>query len=89
MQIGDTITVSKEEAKALRKQGWMPRGDIVTMMYVGLPEERQQASKRPPRDPSTLSQNRKAVNSRNWRAKRVWSPAEHAFVARKLAEASA
>jgi hypothetical protein len=88
-QIGDTITVSYEEAKELRKQGWRPRNDVVVMMYVGKPEPTQ----RPGRhiDPSTLSHDRKAVNSRNFRARekaKKWNAAEHAFVARKLAEAA-
>lgn len=35
MQIGDTVTVSYEESKKLRKEGWKPRNDVVVMMYVG------------------------------------------------------
>lgn len=38
MNIGDTVTVSYEESKKLRKVGWMPRHDVVVMMYVGQPK---------------------------------------------------
>jgi hypothetical protein len=90
MEIGDTITVSYEESRTLRKQGWRPRNDVVVMTYVGKPEPTQP---RPGRyiDPSTLSQDRKATNSRNYRSRekaKKWNAAEHAFVARKLAEAA-
>ena len=38
MRIGETITVSYEDSKRLRKEGWKPRNDVVVMMYVGKPE---------------------------------------------------
>lgn len=38
MNIGDTVTVSYEESKKLRKEGWRPRNDVVVMMYVGHPQ---------------------------------------------------
>jgi hypothetical protein len=39
MKIGTTRTVSYEDSRRLRKEGWMPRNDIVVMMYVGKPEK--------------------------------------------------
>ncbi len=39
MQIGDTRTVSYEESKKLRREGWKPRNDVVVMTYVGKPEK--------------------------------------------------
>lgn len=38
MNIGDTITVTYEQSKQLRKEGWKPRNDVVVMMFVGVPE---------------------------------------------------
>lgn len=38
-QIGDTITVSYEESRKLRKEGWQARNDVVVMTYVGKPEK--------------------------------------------------
>lgn len=38
MNIGETITVTYEESKKLRKEGWRPRNDVVVMTYVGKPE---------------------------------------------------
>lgn len=75
MQIGDTITVPYEESKRRRKEGWKVRNDIVVMMYVGLPD-------------SSVPSNYEAAATRRTR-KRGWSAADHEFVARKLAEASA
>jgi len=36
--IGTTQTVTYEESKRLRKQGWKARNDVVVMMFVGQPE---------------------------------------------------
>lgn len=75
MQIGDTITVTVEEAKALRKQGYLPRGDLVTMMYVGLPD-------------SSVQSNISIASAKGVaRRRKGWSAADHAFAARKIAEA--
>lgn len=78
-EIGHTVTVSKEEAKALRKQGWMPRGDLVVMMFVDTPDtSREKASEAAKK----CWQERRARNG-------GWSDKQHDFVARKLAEARA
>jgi len=77
-KIGDTITVSKEEAKALRKQGWMHRGDIVTMMFVG----------RPPKSVKSNMTIASEIACEKTRGK-SWLKSDHEFVARKLAEARA
>lgn len=37
MNIGDQVTVSYEDSKRLRKEGWRPRNDVVVMMYIGKP----------------------------------------------------
>lgn len=77
--IGETRTVTKEEVKALRKQGWLPRNDLVVMMFVDQPDtSREKASQ---------------AAKECWKARRAknggWTDKQHAFVARKLAEASA
>jgi hypothetical protein len=77
MEIGDTITVSYEESRTMRKQGWKPRTDIVVMMYVGQPEDGKKKA----------SEAAKKV----WKERRergLWNKRQHAFVARKLAEAA-
>ncbi len=79
MNIGDMITVTAEEAKALRKQGYMPRSDLVTMMYVGIPN-------------AAVPSNRSIASAKGGEATRRnmgWSKKDHEFVARKLAEANA
>jgi hypothetical protein len=35
MNIGDLCTVTYEQSKQLRKEGWKPRNDVVVMMFVG------------------------------------------------------
>jgi hypothetical protein len=39
MQIGDLRFVSREQAKLLRKKGFMPVDCVVMMKFVGLPEK--------------------------------------------------
>ena len=76
MQVGETRTVTIDEAKAMRKQGWMRRDDIVTMMYVGLPD-------------SSVRSNISIASEKGGEAvrRKTWTSADHAFVNRKLAEA--
>lgn len=45
MNIGDTITVTYEQSKQLRKEGWKPRNDVVVMMYVGQAETPQPSNR--------------------------------------------
>ena len=75
--VGETRTVTKEEAKALRKQGWMPRGDLVVMMFVDRPDDSRR--------------NYVEAAKKTWETRRAksdtWNKSQHAFVARKLAEA--
>lgn len=78
MQIGDTITVSYEESKKLRKAGWKPRNDVVVMMYVGVPS-------------TSVPSNRSIASAKGGEATRRnmgWSKKDHEFVARKLAESA-
>lgn len=78
-KIGETITVSYDESRLLRKQGWKVRTDIVTLMYVGKPPKR------------VKSNMAKAVEiaAKTTHGRKRWDAADHAFVARKLAEARA
>lgn len=78
MEIGSTVTVTLEEAKALRKKGYLPRRDLVTMMYVGLPAPVVQANR------SIAGQQ----SPTKFAPKKEWTAAEHAFANRKIAEAS-
>ena len=73
MNIGETITVPYEEAKALRKQGWKPRNDIVVMMFVGVPAEPRTNRGRAIHayDPEKLSQAPSAIRMRRSRANRA------------------
>ena len=77
MKIGTTRTVSYEDSRRMRREGWMTRNDVVVMMYVGKPEG----------VPSNISiaakKGAEAFKSRGWAA------ADHAFVARKIAGESA
>jgi hypothetical protein len=77
-QIGDIITVSYEESRLLRRQGWKVRTDIVTLMYVG----------KPPKSVKSNVAIAGEIASSKTRGKR-WDKADHDFVARKLAEADA
>lgn len=45
MNIGDLCTVTYEQSKQLRKEGWRPRNDVVVMMFVGKPEEPQPSNR--------------------------------------------
>ena len=76
MNIGDTITVTYEESKRRRKEGWKVRNDIVVMMYVGLPD-------------SSVRSNISIASEKGGEAvrRKTWTSADHAFVNRKLAEA--
>jgi len=36
--LGDTVFVSYETSRKLRKEGWRPTNDVVVMTYVGKPD---------------------------------------------------
>jgi len=45
-QLGDTVFVSYETSRKLRKEGWRPTNDVVVMTYVGKPDPKKTLSNR-------------------------------------------
>ena len=66
--LGSKITVTYDEARKLRKEGWRPCPDVVTMEYVGKPD--------------AVPSNRQKANARPRRT--GWTDGDHDFVNRKL-----